>query len=447
MSRKISILIVDDERYVRDSLHQWFIDDGYEVSCAKSARDALSMMTGDSYDIILADIKMPGMDGIELNRRIQMLNDDAVVIIMTAFASVDTAVQALKDGAYDYITKPFDPEDLSRLIHKISYQILKKADKRTPRIKEIDLDNAEDVIGNSKAMYKVLKQVKAASKSHSPVLITGEKGTGKEMLARLIHANSPRKYFSMLSVHCGALAGDLARSELFGHAKGAMPGALVDRRGIFEDADGGSVLLDEIAGISPDMQLELLHLIESKEFTRIGSHKPITSDFRLICSTRQNLKELVINQRFREDLYYRLNIASINIPPLRERREDIPLLVDHFIEKYCNAMSREKVSISDQTKKRLEGYDFPGNVRELENMIERAVLLSDGNMINLSHLPIEQESLDVQFESLEENEKRHILTVLNKCGWNISKSARTLAVDRVTLYNKIKKYGMEPVKK
>ncbi|MFP4471509.1 MAG: sigma-54-dependent transcriptional regulator [Bacteroidales bacterium] len=446
MTRNITILIVDDERYVRDSLHQWFTDDGYEVSCAKNAREALSMMQVGSYDIVLADIKMPGMDGIELNRRIQTLTEDAVVIIMTAFASVDTAVQAMKDGAYDYITKPFDPEDLSKLIRKISYQILNKVEKKTSQIREIDLENTDHVIGNSKAMFGVLKRVKAASKSNSPVLITGEKGTGKEMLARLIHANSSRKYFPMLSVHCGALSGDLARSELFGHEKGAMPGALIDRSGHFEEADGGTVLLDEISAVSMEIQLKLLQVIESKTFSRIGGKREINSDFRLICTTKENLKEQVLKQNFREDLYYRLNIASIHIPPLRERREDVPLLVDHFIEKYCNTMSREKVTIAESTLKQLQEYDFPGNIRELENMIERAILLCDGREIRMNDLPIDVEEKDHHFESLEEHEKKHILAVLNEYDWNISKSARTLQVDRVTLYNKIKKYRMEPVK-
>lgn len=440
-NRKVSILIVDDERSVRLSLYHWFTREDYEVSMAKDAHEALSMIYAGNFDIILADIKMPGMDGIEMNRRIQNLNSDAVVIIMTAFASVETAVTALKDGAYDYITKPFDPEDLSRLIRDISGRILMKAEKRVPRAGGISLENIEDIIGESDAMLKVLKQVEKIAPSNTPVLISGEQGTGKELIAKAIHYNSSRKYYSMVPVHCGALSQQSAESALFGHEKGAFPGALDSHCGHFETADGGTILLDEIGGISPKIQTDLLRIIESKTFYRIGGKQAIQANFRLICTTKNNLKQEVLNQHFREDLYYRLNIAHITIPPLRERRQDIPLLIDHFIKKLCLAMSKEQVKASPSLIDYLQEYDFPGNIRELENIIERAILLSDGNEIKIQDLPFEEQATEFSFESLEDHEKKYIRQILESQNWNISKSARILKVDRVTLYNKIKKYG------
>jgi DNA-binding NtrC family response regulator len=446
MTEKISLLIVDDEKSVRYSLYHWFIEDGYEVTCAKDAIEALQLLQINDYHIILTDIRMPGMDGIEMNKRIQALNSDAIVIIMTAFASVDTAVQALKDGAYDYITKPFDPEDLSHLIHNISNEILMKGDRKNYRSKGIALENIDGVVGSSKAMLQVLKKVEKTARTNSPVLLTGEKGTGKGLIARVIHANSSRKYFDLVSVHCGAMSNRQAESELLGYEKGAFTGALVDRKGHLELADGGTLLLDEIAAIPDAMQLKLLNIVETKKMYRLGGRKEISADFRLIGTTRENLKELVLNQHFREDLYYRLNIASIRIPTLRERPEDIPLLVEHFIKKYCTTMSREVISINPEAMNRLKEYGFPGNVRELENMMERAILLCNGREIQLRDLPIGEVAVEQTFDSLEEMEKQYIQKVLNSQNWNISKSARLLKVDRVTLYNKIKKYRLESLK-
>jgi DNA-binding NtrC family response regulator len=446
MTRKITLLIVDDEESVRDSLYNWFIEDGYSVDCAKNAKEALSMIETRNYDIILADIKMPGMDGLEMHRRIKSLNKDSIVIIMTAFASVETAVQALKDGAYDYVTKPFDPDDLSHLVRNATRQISLKAENEALKNKIISLENIEDIIGNSNAMMKVLKEVESVAQSNSSVIITGESGTGKELIARAIHSNSPRKYFPMISVHCGALSESLLESELFGHEKGAFTGAMFNRKGRFEMADGGSIFLDEIATISPKMQIELLRVLESKTFVRVGGNKEIKSDFRVICATNRDLKKLVEIGTFREDLYYRLNVVNITIPPLRERTEDIPLLVEHFIKKYCTSMSRNLISIDHAALKRLEEYNYPGNVRELENMIERAIVIGNGNEIMLKDLPLGKDIINSSYESLDDLEKKYIFEVLNKYDWNISRSARALKIDRVTLYNKIKKYGLKSPK-
>jgi DNA-binding NtrC family response regulator len=442
----ISILIVDDEESVRDSLYNWFIEDGYYVDCAENAKQALSILESRNFDIILADIKMPGMDGLEMHRRIRSLNKDVIVIIMTAFASVATAVQALKDGAYDYITKPFDPDDLSHLIRNAISQISLKAENEALRNQIVSLENVEDLIGTSEAMIKVLKEVERVAQSNSPVIITGESGTGKELIARAIHSNSKRKFSPLISVHCGALTESLLESELFGHEKGAFTGAMFNRKGRFEMADGGTIFLDEIATISPKMQIELLRVLETKTFVRVGGNREITSDFRVICATNKDLKSLVKNGTFREDLFYRLNVVNIDVPPLRKRTEDIPSLVNHFIKVYCTAMSRNIMTIDAAAMVRLQEYDFPGNVRELENMIERAIVVGNEKEIRLKDLPFEKETTGRDVESLDEFEKKYILQVLKKYDWNISRSAKALKVDRVTLYNKIKKYDLNPSK-
>lgn len=448
MAKTISLLIVDDEESVRDSLYNWFIEDGYRVDVAADAKEALSKLEIKNFDIILADIKMPGMDGMEMHRRIRALNNDAVVIIMTAFATVETAVQALKDGAFDYITKPFDPDELSHLVRNASNQIRLKSENEALKTKISTLENVEDIIGKSPSMMRVLKEVESVAQSNSSVIITGESGTGKELIARAIHANSPRKFFPMVTVHCGALSSDLLESELFGHEKGAFTGAMYNRKGRFEMADGGSIFLDEIATISMKMQIELLRVLESKTFVRVGGNKEIKSDFRVICATNRDLKKMVAEGSFREDLYYRLNVVNINLPPLRERIEDIPLLVEHFIRKYCSSMSRNPIVIDSAALKRLEQHEFPGNVRELENMIERAIVIGNGKEIKLKDLPLSKETVVAESnESLYELERKYVQKTLNKNNWNISQSARALKIDRVTLYNKIKKYGLKSPKK
>ncbi len=399
MAEKISILIVDDEESVRDSLHNWFIEDGYDVERAENAKNALLMLESRKFDIILADIKMPGMDGMEMHRRIRALNRDTIVIIMTAFASVDTAVQALKDGAYDYVTKPFDPDDLSHLIRNAATQISLRAENEALKIKVSTLEDIDDLIGQSEAIRKVLKQVESVAQSNSSVIITGESGTGKELVARAIHSNSPRKYFPLISVHCGALTESLLESELFGHEKGAFTGAMFNRKGRFEMADGGTIFLDEIATISSKMQVELLRVLETKSFVRVGGNKEIVSDFRVICATNRDLKSMVNSGNFREDLYYRLNVVNIAIPPLRERIEDIPLLANHFIKKYCTSMSRDMITIEPAALKHLENFEFPGNVRELENMIERAIVIGNGREIKLRDLPMGKEAINSSVES------------------------------------------------
>jgi DNA-binding NtrC family response regulator len=444
MARKISILIVDDEESVRDSLYNWFIEDGFRVECAENAKKALTILESDQFDIILADIKMPGMDGLEMLRRIKAIKSDAIVIVMTAFATVDTAVKALKDGAYDYVTKPFDPDDLTHLIRNATKQISLTDENETLKKKVVSLENVEDLIGNSEAMKDMLREVESVAQTNSSVIITGESGTGKELVARAIHANSPRKFFPFVSVHCGALTESLLESELFGHEKGAFTGAMYNRKGRFEMADSGSIFLDEIATISTKMQVELLRVLESKTFMRVGGNKEISSDFRVICATNKDLKSMVEKGTFREDLFYRLNVVNIHIPPLRDRKEDIPLLVDYFIKKYCISMNKPPASIDPTALKRLQEFSYPGNIRELENMIERAIVVGDGKKIGLKDLPLDKTIVNSSTESLDDFEKAFVLQILNKYSWNISRTAKALKVDRVTLYHKIKKYDLKP---
>lgn len=443
MEKKISILIVDDEESVRESLSLWFTEDGYRVECAEHAKKALSILESGNFDIILADLKMPGMDGLEMLKRIKTLNKESIVIVMTAFATVDTAVKALKDGAFDYITKPFDPDDLSHLIRNASKQIALTQENETLKKRVDSLESVEDLIGKSEAIKKVLREVESVAPTNSSVIITGESGTGKELIARAIHANSLRKFFPLVSVHCGALTESLLESELFGHEKGAFTGALYNRKGRFEMADSGTIFLDEIATISTKMQIELLRVLETKSFMRVGGNKEITSDFRVICATNRDLKSMVEKGTFREDLYYRLNVMNIHVPALRERVEDIPLLVDYFIKKYCTSMNKPPITIDPAALKRILEYQFPGNIRELENMIERAIVVGNGKKIVLKDLPLEKDIIDSSIESLEDFEKTFILQILNKYSWNISRTAQALKVDRVTLYNKIKKYGLK----
>jgi DNA-binding NtrC family response regulator len=385
---------------------------------------------------------MPGMDGLEMLRRIKTMRQEQIVIMMTAFATVDTAVQALKDGAFDYVTKPFDPDDLSHLIRNASRQIALEEENELLREKVVSLENIGDIVGDSEAMKRVLRDIESVAQSNSSVVITGESGTGKELVARAIHSNSTRRFFPLVSVHCGALTESLLESELFGHEKGAFTGAIYNRKGRFEMADNGTIFLDEIATISTKMQIDLLRVLETKKFVRVGGNKEISSDFRVICATNKDLKTLVEKGEFREDLYYRLNVVNISVPPLRERADDIPLLAEYFIKKYCHAMNRPPVTIEPQALRRLSEFQYPGNVRELENIIERAIVVGGGRKITLNDLPALHSTPVSQAESLEDLERVHIKMILDKYDWNISRAARALNVDRVTLYNKISKYGL-----
>ena len=439
------LLVVDDEESVRQSLHNWFLEDGYYVKTAKDAYEALAIMEQESWHIVLLDIKMPGMDGIELQRRIKSVNKEVIIIIMTAFASVETAVKALKQDAYDYIVKPFNPDDLSRLIRNAIKQIELRSENIQLRQKINKLEQRDELIGNSEQIKHVMNLVKTVAPSNSTVVVRGESGTGKELVARAIHCHSNRRYHPIIPVNCGALSETLLESELFGHEKGAFTGAQSMRKGKFELADQGTLFLDEIGNISQKMQMELLRVLETKQFTRVGGNQLINVDIRLICATNYNLEKAVEDGDFREDLYYRINVFTIVLPPLRERRVDIPLLAQHFIQKYSLAMNKSISEITPEALDILIHHEWPGNVRELENAIERAMVVGKPPAIVPENLPFQltSKTSEPSMDTLASVEKNHISYVLLKTEWNVSQTAKILNIDRVTLYNKIKKYGLQ----
>jgi DNA-binding NtrC family response regulator len=441
-----ALLIVDDEPIVQQSLADWFRSDGYDVDSAGSAKEALRKVAEGRYDIALVDIKMPGMDGLELQSRLAEVAPDLTVIMITAFASVDSAVKALKAGAYDYVTKPFDPDELSHLVRRaVEHRSLRSENIRLKESLEA-IAGSPTIIGASPAMRRVLELVGAVSETDATVLIRGESGTGKELVARAIHNQSPRRYNPMVVVNCGALAEGVLESELFGHEKGAFTGAQYRHKGKFEMADGGTIFLDEIGAITQKVQVDLLRVLEDKVVTRVGGQTPISIDFRVIAATNQDLEAMVETGEFREDLFWRINVFTIEIPPLRERSGDIPLLAEHFLGQFCLSMNRRVSTIAPEAIEVLSAYSWPGNVRELENAIERAIVVGKECVVHSEDLPVRVSGgadREATGGSLADIERTHIQTTLANLDWNISKAAEALGVDRGTLYNKIKKYGLQ----
>jgi DNA-binding NtrC family response regulator len=416
------------------------------VAAAENANAALRELAEGSWDVALVDIKMPGMDGLELQRRMRSVAPDTVVIMITAHGTIETAVDALKSGAFDYITKPVDPDELGRSVNKaLEHRRLATENVRL-RTKLASLSESDEIIGQSPAMKRVMDIVESLTGTDVTVLIRGESGTGKEVIARAIHSRGVRRYFPLVPVNCGALPESLLETELFGHERGAFTGAQQRRKGRLEQADGGTLFLDEIGTISPRTQVELLRVLDTKEFTRIGGSRPIRVDFRVVCATNQDLEDLVAQKAFREDLYFRINVFRIDLPPLRERNGDVPLLAQHFLSRFAAKADKEITGLSPEVLRALERYEWPGNVRELANVIERAVVLADPPMLQLDDLPpLRPPSASVaeaEGDSLADMEKVHVARILQRTGWNISQAARILEVDRVTLYNKVKKYGL-----
>jgi len=443
----ISILIVDDEASIRDALTQWFELDGFKVSSAEDANSALLKLQQGPWDIVMLDIKMPGIDGLELQRRIKKIDKNIITIIITAFASVDTSIQALKEGAFDYIVKPVDPDDMSHLIRNAVEQrrLLHENQQLRQHIEGISF--SDEIIGESPELKRVLEKVLEVSQTDSTVIIKGESGTGKELIARAIHSHSTRKYFPIITINCGAYSDGLLESELFGHEKGAFPGALYRRQGRLEMADKGTIFLDEIGQISDKMQSDILRVLDTRQFTRLGGDKKIDVDFRIICSTAHDLERAVQDGSFREDLYYRLNVVTINLPPLRDRKLDIPALARFFVNKFSQSMNKNVLDISNDTLDMLVEYNWPGNVRELKNVIERAMVVTKGNLIELNDLsfffPVLEAGSGEILPSLDEVEKIHIQKVLEMTNGNIAQAAGILKVSRLTMYNKIEKYQLK----
>ena len=443
------ILVVDDEEVMCESLAAWLREDGYLVDTAASGREALEKARERDYAIYFVDLKMPGgMDGIETMMQIRRLQPEASIIIITAYATVDTAITAMKEGAQEYIVKPCNPEEISLLVSRIikvknlqrENTILRKKLSRQYRV--------HDIISKNPHMHQILELAKEISGLRSTVLIQGESGTGKEMVARAIHNAGDRASKPFVAVSCAALAETLLESELFGHEKGAFTGADQQKRGKFEMAEGGTIFLDEIGDISPKLQVDLLRVLQERCFYRVGGSEEVRVDARVIAATHVNLQQAVADGKFRDDLFYRLNVIEIRIPPLRERREDVPLLARHFLERLSHELAKDIEEISEEALKLLMDYNWPGNVRELENAVERAMVTCRGNRLTAADFAfLARNGAAAAWSvpagvSLAAMEKVLIAATLERTGGNIKESASVLGIDRSTLYEKIKRYDI-----
>ncbi|PIQ89448.1 MAG: hypothetical protein COV72_02785 [Candidatus Omnitrophica bacterium CG11_big_fil_rev_8_21_14_0_20_42_13] len=450
----LRILIVDDEPLIRSSLQEALRIDGYDVKSASCADEALANISQNSIDIVITDLKMPGLSGMQLLKVVKDKYPQIAVVLITGHGNIETAVEAMKSGAFDYITKPLVDSEIKVIIQKIAEQ--KKLIQENAFLKEklaqATRENFCDMFGASNAMQKIYRMIETIANTKATILITGESGTGKRLVAMAIHKNdSLRNNMPFIEVSCGALPENLLESELFGHVKGAFTGAIRDRKGRFELADKGTIFLDEIDTFSPSLQVKLLRVLQEGDFEHVGSTKTIRTDTRIIAATNQNLEKLINDGKFREDLFYRLNVISISIPPLRERKEDIPILTEHFVKKY-NKKNNTEVKISAEIIKIFSDYDWPGNVRELENAVEHAVVVAKHGQITQPALPqhilrnkkkaIEQAQNKNLKNVLSEPEREIILNSLNANRWNRKKTAQSLGINRCTLYNKMKRLNI-----
>jgi two-component system response regulator AtoC len=450
MSSPIGILIVDDDEITCNLLEEVLSKEGYVVDKALNGREAIDKGENKPYDVVLTDIRMIDVDGMEVLRAYRQKSPDSIIIMMTAFGSIETAIRAIKEGAYDYVSKPFKLDEIKLTIRRALEQKRLLQENLFYRQELITKYKLENIVGRSPQMLQVYKTVARVAESRSTVLIAGESGTGKELVARAIHFNSPRSSKPYVAVDCGSLAETLLESELFGHVRGAFTGAVTNKKGLFEEADNGTCFLDEVGDISLAMQAKLLRVIQEHEIKRVGGTETTKIDVRIIAATNKNLEELVAEKKFREDLFYRLNVVSIHLPPLRERLDDIPFLADHFLRKYAAENEKPVSRISAEVLDLLLRYQWPGNVRELENVIERAVTLSPHSLILPEDLPrrlrvepseISATSLPSQI-SLTDLEKIYIKKVLEETGGNKKRAADILGIDRRTLYRMAARYGI-----
>jgi two-component system response regulator PilR (NtrC family) len=456
MAAQRVIHVIDDEPVIHDILGQLLSSEGYEVEISKSGEEALEKHSSQSFDVILLDLLMPGLDGIQVLKAIKKIDPKAVIIIITAYASVESAIAAMKIGAYDYIQKPFKHDELLLTIRRAVEH--KSLQDENIRLKD-ELARKfgfENIVGKSKPMLKIFELIKATAPTRSTILIQGGSGTGKELVARAIHQNSDRSNYPFIIVNSGSLPPDLLESHLFGHVKGAFTGAISDKKGLFEAADRGSIFFDEISSISLETQAKLLRVMQDKEFMRLGGTRTMKVDARIIAATNSDLEELIAAKAFRQDLFFRLNVIKIELPTLRERKEDIPLLVNHFIELYSRENSKEIDGVTEDVMEILESYDWPGNVRELENLIERAVVLTKKKLITRNGLPqfllhhrerkepapeIEE---DLSFrEQNREFQKKIVLSALRKAKGVQKRAARSLGLKPTTLNEIIKRLNID----
>ena len=449
------VLIVDDEESFRHMLSVILIKEGYEVETSSNGEEGLKKAAASPFDHILCDIRMPHMDGLEFLKEIKKTEGKPTIIMMSAYGTMDTAIEAMKLGAYDYISKPFKPDEIILTLRKAEEREQLRRENQLLR-KEVGKEYSfENIVSKNEQMQKIFDVIKKVSQYKSTVLITGESGTGKELVARALHYNSDRSKNAFIAVNCGAIPENLLESELFGHAKGAFTDAIRTKKGLFEEADGGTLFLDEIGDLPGQLQVKLLRVLQDGEIRRIGESKPIQIDVRIVAATVRDLSKEVNEGRFREDLFYRLNVLPIHIPPLRERKEDIPLLIQHFIGKYNKAMSKNIADIDHKALETLINYKWYGNVRELENTIERAIVLSDKNNIELENLPIEIQNFKEEFQveqwpdeeySVKKTSKileiNLIKKALKKTKGNHTHAAKLLEISHRALLYKIKEYGI-----
>ncbi|RPI36456.1 MAG: sigma-54-dependent Fis family transcriptional regulator [Nitrospiraceae bacterium] len=441
------LLIVEDEDTLRESLKRVFMRDGYEVDVAQDAESALKVLEGRTYDLIITDIILSGITGIELLKRYKEQNADQLIIVMTAFASLETAVEALRSGAYDYIIKPVIHEEIKRIVRNALRERSLRAENSILKKQIVERYDFDNIIGQSSAMSSLIQEVKKISDSKSNVLLLGETGTGKELFARSIHYSSSRRDEPFIPINCSAIPENLLESELFGYLKGAFTGAVNTKRGLFEEADRGTIFLDEIGELSLSLQSKLLRVMDDREIRPIGSLQSRKVDIRFITATNREMNKEVKGGAFREDLFYRINVITLKLPPLRERKEDILVLAHHFLEKYSHEIGKPVRHIDEPAQKMLLDYAWPGNVRELQNIIERAILITDSNFITPEHLHEGLKSSISFFSdsiekglSIEEYTKEFIMTYQKK--FNEQKLADMLGITRKSLWEKRKRWGI-----
>jgi two-component system response regulator HydG len=446
--KEIRLLVVDDESGSRELIAGFLAKKGFSVTTAESGEQALELYHDTFSPVALLDMKMPGMNGIELLKRLKEINPYLQAIMLTAFGSVETAVSAIRAGAYDYLTKPV--EDLDELLVKLqkaAAQYRLSVDNRVMSERLAEVFPSSELIGESEAIQKVKEMITLVAPKEATVLITGPSGTGKELVARAIHALSERADKSLVAINCAAFPETLLESELFGYEKGAFTGAERAKQGRFELADGGTLFLDEIGEMPPTMQVKLLRVLEERKIERLGSVKDIPLDIRLLAATNRDLEKLIVEKSFREDLYYRLNVIRVDIPPLSDRAGDILLLAENFVERHAKRVGKDIKGIDNEAARLLTGYDWPGNVRELENMIERALVLSQTEYLTADDLvgirADSQETTDARIRPLSVVEREHIKSCLDKLGWNLGETAEKLGIHRNTLRSKIKEYSLK----
>jgi two-component system response regulator AtoC len=450
MAPPVRILVVDDDEITCNLLEEVLSKEGYAVQKALNGRQAIDQGEKQTYDVVLTDIKMIGVDGMEVLRAYRLKSPETIIIMMTAFGSIETAIRAIKEGAYDYVSKPFKLDEIKLTIQRALGQKRLLEENIHYRQELITKYKLENIVGRSTQMLQVYKTIARVAESRSTVLLMGESGTGKELIARAIHFNSPRGPRPFVAVDCSSLAETLLESELFGHVRGAFTGAVTAKKGLFEEADSGTCFLDEIGDISPAMQAKLLRVLQEHEIKRVGGTETIKIDVRIVAATNKNLEELVAEKKFREDLFYRLNVVSIHLPSLRERPDDIPLLADHFLRKFAAQNNKPASRISPEAMDVLIRYRWPGNVRELENVIERTATLSSTNLMLPEDLPrrlqLEPAQMDLKSLpsriSLSELEKLYIQKVLEETGGNKKRAADILGIDRRTLYRMATRLGL-----